>query len=278
MASTHESSLDGIADRYSGTMFKDAPAFQDHVLQQIWETRQYGDGIHTDLEYTEIAPSWAKSAYSMLEERRLICLTEVLKLRAMVTPLHNADQEWFARSREIWLNTGVLNPVERTMLLTSANTKFRLSDYPSRGAEKTPNVGVQLNGTGLPRVVFESGFSQSGESLRNDMIDWLLGGGGAVQAVILVNWKPSQDTMRIRGDLELWTLGRDGMPRRRKQQQIYPRPPGPAGGQTLRLTRKMLFGNDIGPGRSPDDAFLLVLDELRTVAAMVMPRMGYQAA
>ncbi|KAE8332894.1 hypothetical protein BDV39DRAFT_166858 [Aspergillus sergii] len=42
--------------------------------------------------------------------------------------------------------------------------------------DKAPNVGVQLNGTGLLRVVFESGFSQSGESLRNDMLDWLLGG------------------------------------------------------------------------------------------------------
>lgn len=42
---------------------------------------------------------------------------------------------------------------------------------------KSPNVGVQLSGTGLPRVVFKSGFSQSGESLRNDMLDWLLGGG-----------------------------------------------------------------------------------------------------
>ncbi|KAE8306934.1 hypothetical protein BDV41DRAFT_582848 [Aspergillus transmontanensis] len=195
----------------------------------------------------------------------------------MATPLHNADQEWFAQSREIWLNTGVLNPVERNMLLTSANTKFRLTDYPFTGMEKAPNVGVQLSGTGLPRVVFESGFSQSGESLRNDMIDWLLGGGGAAQAVILVNWKPSQDIMRIWGDLELWTLGRDGMPRRREHQQIYSRPLGPAGGQTLSLTRKM-FGNHIRPGRNPSDAFLMVLAELRNVAAMVIHSMGYQAA
>ncbi|OGM49607.1 hypothetical protein ABOM_001658 [Aspergillus bombycis] len=193
----------------------------------------------------------------------------------MATPLHNADQEWFARSREIWLSTGVLNAVERNMLLTSANTKFRLTGYPLTGMEKAPNVGVQLNGTGLPRVVFESGFLQSGESLRDDMLDWFLGGGGAVQAVILVKWRPSQARMHIRGDVELYTLGRDGMPRLQECQRIYPRPPGPAGRQTLRLTRKMFFGNNTGPGRSPNDAFLMELDQLRAVAAMVMPNMGY---
>ncbi|KAE8359567.1 hypothetical protein BDV27DRAFT_168447 [Aspergillus caelatus] len=284
MITRHESCPDGIAGHYSGAMFKDAPAFQDHILQQISERRQHGDGIHTDFMYTDIAPSWAESAYSTLEERRLICfktynpITQVLKLRAMATPLHNADQEWFARSREIWLNTGVLNPVERNMLLASANTKFRLTGYPFRGMEKAPNVGVQLNGTGLPRVVLESAFSQSGESLRNDMLDWLLGGENAVQVVILVNWRASQDTMLIRGDVDLYTLGRDGIPRLQERQQVYPRPPGPPGGQTLRLTRKMFFGNNIGSGRSPNEAFMMELDQLRAVAAMVMPSMGYQAA
>ncbi|KAB8260691.1 hypothetical protein BDV32DRAFT_149125 [Aspergillus pseudonomiae] len=274
MASRHEPSPDGIAGRYFSTMFKDAPTFQHHLLQHISETRQHGDGIHTDLVYTDIAPSWAESAYSALEARRLVCfksynpVTQFLKLRAMATPLHNADQEWFARSREIWLNTGVLNVAERNMLLTSANTRM----------EKAPNVGVQLNGTGLPRVVFESGFSQSGESLRDDMLDWFLGGGGSVQAVILVNWRPSLATMHIRGDVELYALGRDGIPRLQERQQIYPRPSGPAGRQTLRLTRKMFFGNTIGPGRSPNDPFLMELDQLRSVADMIFPNMGYQAA
>ncbi|KAE8378314.1 hypothetical protein BDV26DRAFT_292411 [Aspergillus bertholletiae] len=143
---------------------------------------------------------------------------------------------------------------------------------------KAPNVGVQLNGTGLPRVVFESGFSQSGESLRQDMIDWIYGGDNAVQAVVLINWRVAQATRRISGDVELYGFARNGMPDLKERQQIFPRPSGPASGQTLRLTRQMFFGSNIGPDRSPNDAFFLELDQLRTVAAMVMSDMGYEAA
>ncbi|KAB8217992.1 hypothetical protein BDV33DRAFT_205773 [Aspergillus novoparasiticus] len=113
----------------------------------------------------------------------------------MAILLHNAEQEvvhaFTKYVAEYWCSQS--SGAEYAPNLN----QHKLTCYPFTGMEKAPSVGVQLNGTGLPRVVFESGFPQNGESLWNDMIDWLLGGGGAVQAVILINWKPSQDTMRI---------------------------------------------------------------------------------
>lgn len=47
-----------------------------------------------------------------------------------------------------------------------------------------------------------------------DAREWLVGGNGAVRAVILVNWTTSSTEERqMRGSLELWALNREGMPR-----------------------------------------------------------------
>lgn len=83
---------------------------------------------------------------------------------------------------------------------------------------KAPNLAIQNAGIGWPGVVFECGYSQSLNSLLDDAIHWLVGSPGATRAVILVDWRPSRETMTIRGDVALYTLDRDGMPRLRQNE------------------------------------------------------------
>ncbi|OJJ85651.1 uncharacterized protein ASPGLDRAFT_34425 [Aspergillus glaucus CBS 516.65] len=121
---------------------------------------------------------------------------------------------------------------------------------------KAPDISIQLSTSGLPRVTFECGFPESHDILQDDMIDWLMGGGGAVQAVVLVKWKPCQTTMTVRGDVELYT---------RDTNEVFPVPEGLGERQVLRLNRQMLFGGDVAPGRGEGDVFGLDIQVLRTV-------------
>lgn len=48
--------------------------------------------------------------------------------------------------------------------------------------------------------------------------------------------------------------------------------------QVIRLTREMLFGRNIGPGRDAGDVFDMPLDTLRKEAIRQMERTGYTPA
>ena len=67
-------------------------------------------------------------------------------------------------------------------------------------------------------MVFECGYSQSFDRLLDDATHWLVGSDGETRAVVLVDWRPSQTTMTIRGDVAFYTVGRDGMPRLRQKE------------------------------------------------------------
>lgn len=64
----------------------------------------------------------------------------------------------------------------------------------------------------MPRIVFESGWSESFNELLEDVREWLVGANGAVQAVLLIKWMKSSTTEFVRGLVELWVLGRNEMP------------------------------------------------------------------
>lgn len=102
------------------------------------------------------------------------------------------------------IQIGILSRFPRDTILI-CKAVFRFSNGPWADTMKTPDISIQLSTSGLPRVTFECGFPESHDILQDDMIDWLMGGGGAVQAVVLVKWKPCQTTMTVRGDVELYT-------------------------------------------------------------------------
>lgn len=82
-------------------------------------------------------------------------------------------------------------------------------------------MSIEVMNHPMPRMVFESGWSESFNELLEDVRQWLVGVNGAVQAVILIKWTKSSTTPAVRGLVELWVLGRDGMPRL-QQTEVFP--------------------------------------------------------
>jgi hypothetical protein len=92
---------------------------------------------------------------------------------------------------------------------------FRFPDGPHVGQTKAPNMAIRERTASLPSVVFESGWSESLPKLRDDMRKWITGGNGRVKMVILINWRHDGNN-RVRGEVEVWILARDGTPRLRE--------------------------------------------------------------
>ncbi|GIK07272.1 hypothetical protein Aspvir_002930 [Aspergillus viridinutans] len=128
----------------------------------------------------------------------------------------------------------------------------------------------------MPRIVVESGWSESLYELRENARQWLVGGNGAVKAAIIIKWTPNRATRQVRGLVELYTLDRSGMPRLLQREEIFPVPPGiQPGSQAITVTRRMLFGQVTRPGTSPGDLLPLDIDMLRQEAQIEMAKMGY---
>ena len=82
-------------------------------------------------------------------------------------------------------------------------------------------MSIEVMNHPMPRIVFESGWSETFNELLEDVRQWLVGANGAVQAVILIKWTKSSTTPAVRGLVELWVLGGDGMPRL-QQTEVCP--------------------------------------------------------
>jgi hypothetical protein len=104
---------------------------------------------------------------------------------------------------------------------------------------------------------------------------WLVGGNGAVKAVILLIWHKVGSTNTVTGDLEYYTLDRNGLPVLIQRHVIFPAPPpAQAQTQTSNLTRRILFGSVMAARANPSDAFPLRIDKLRDVARPRLANMG----
>ncbi|KAF4178952.1 hypothetical protein CNMCM8927_002002 [Aspergillus lentulus] len=255
------------------------------LVEKISQARATKDAIYAELVYDNIAPSWMANVGDALERAKgAFCksyntFTLILRVVAMASFLHNVDQVWCHQSEIQWLVSGKLNQNESDMLHTTANTTYEFPDGPFVGIHKAPNVAIIVPNAIMPRIVVESGWNESLNRLREDAGEWLVGGNGAVQAAIIVNWTSNRTTRRVRGVVELYTLDRSGMPRLQQREQIFPVPPGiQPGNQAITLTRWMIFGRSARPGASPGDILPLGIDRLRTIAQIDMAKMGYSPA
>ncbi|RHZ70304.1 hypothetical protein CDV55_105377 [Aspergillus turcosus] len=275
-------SPDSLILRYSGFGFTDEQSFYEHLVEKISEARA-SDAIYAELVYDNVAPSWMANVGDALERAKAgFCksynpFTLILRVVAMPSLLHNADQVWYNRCQTQWLVSGNLTPNEYDMLYATANSEdYTFPDGPMVGVLKSPNVAVDVPNAIMPRIVVESGWSESLDYLQNDAREWLVGGNGRVQAAIIIKWTPSRTTQRVHGLVEVYTLDRNGMPRLQQRVQIFPIPQGTAPGtQAIRLTRRMFFGRSVRPGARPGDVLPLDIDKLRAIAQMEMGRMGY---
>ncbi|KAJ5550827.1 hypothetical protein N7461_005525 [Penicillium sp. DV-2018c] len=120
----------------------------------------------------------------------------------------------------------------------------------------------------------ESGWSESFPRLLDDLNLWLVGGAGAVNAAIILQWQTIPGTNRVGWGLaELYTPDVTGTPVMRQRELVFPAPPQ-SQTQEFRFTRRMLFTSTIFPGRNPDDVITLKLDHLRVVATDGLSLMG----
>jgi hypothetical protein len=95
---------------------------------------------------------------------------------------------------------------------------YEFPDGPFVGIHKAPNVAINVPNAIMPRIVVESRWTESLNRLRQDAGEWLVGGNGAVQAAIIINWTSNRTTRRVRGVVELYTLDRSGMPRLQQRE------------------------------------------------------------
>jgi hypothetical protein len=146
---------------------------------------------------------------------------------------------------------------------------------PYSAAIKEPDLLVQPDNERLPSVVIESGWSESMPRLHDDVNLWLVGGGGKVRAVIILRWQRVSNTNQVRGNLELYTLDRNGMPQQTTDLVIFPSPTPPvAAAQQLILTRKEVFGDHVPAGRNPNDQLPFSINLLRGKARDALQLMG----
>ncbi|KAH2039535.1 hypothetical protein KXV53_005170 [Aspergillus fumigatus] len=282
MATGHDS----LILRYSGLELPDEQSFYKHLVSKNFEVRATKDVFYAELVYDNIAPAWMENVRETLERTRAgFCksyntLTLILRVVAMASLLHNVDQVWCHQCEIQWLVFAQLTQSESDMLHTTANTIYEFPDGQFAGLQKAPNVAINVPNAIMPIIVVESGWSGSLDRLREDADEWLVGGNGAVQAAVIINWTANRTTHRIRGVVELYTLDKSGMPRlQQREKQIFPVPPGiQPGNQTITLTRRMIFGQSARPGADPGDILPLGIDRLRTIAQFGMATMGYSAA
>ncbi|KAH1402463.1 hypothetical protein KXV95_008423 [Aspergillus fumigatus] len=275
MATGHDS----LILRYSGLELPDEQSFYKHLVSKNFEVRATKDVFYAELVYDNIAPAWMENVRETLERTRAgFCksyntLTLILRVVAMASLLHNVDQVWCHQCEIQWLVFAQL-----TQILTPEVYEF--PDGQFAGLQKAPNVAINVPNAIMPIIVVESGWSGSLDRLREDADEWLVGGNGAVQAAVIINWTANRTTRRIRGVVELYTLDKSGMPRlQQREKQIFPVPPGiQPGNQTITLTRRMIFSQSARPGADPGDILPLDIDRLRTIAQIGMEKMGYSPA
>ena len=146
---------------------------------------------------------------------------------------------------------------------------------PYSNARKEPDLLVRPDNQLLPSLVIESGWSESLSRLRQDMNLWLVGGQGQVRATIILKWQLVTNTNTVQGDVELYTLDRNGMPYLQQNLIIFPPPSAAqAAAQQLVLTRREIFGTYVFQGQNPNDQFTFSIDLLRQEATDALTLMN----
>ena len=93
--------------------------------------------------------------------------------------------------------------------------------HPYAGARKEPDFFIRPDKIRLPSFAIESGWSEPRTELLNDVNLWLVGSAGMVKAVLILQWAKVGRTNHVRGDVELYSLGPNGMPICRQKEVLF---------------------------------------------------------
>ena len=92
---------------------------------------------------------------------------------------------------------------------------------PYTGARKEPDFFIRADTTRLPSLFIESGWSESKTEFLNDTNLWLVGGAGAVEFVPILQWTRIGKTNCVSGDVELYSLDRNGIPIFQQREVLF---------------------------------------------------------
>ena len=104
-------------------------------------------------------------------------------------------------------------------------TALSFTNGPYRGVRKEPDALLHTPSQSFPTLVAEVGWSESYNTLLDDMNRLLIGGNRAIKIGILVKWTKHANNS-VSGVLELYRNDRRGIPRRTQTEIIFPMPTG----------------------------------------------------
>ncbi|KAK6835887.1 hypothetical protein RU639_002079 [Aspergillus parasiticus] len=260
----------------------------NHSVQQIFNdiTRNLPQiSGYTEIVYSSLSPDDAELICRSLDahpgvERKSVRLnynshTNILRLKIMPIDLHDVHQRWINRAMMTWAVSGIINDAEADLLWSGVGTTFNNFSGIYQGSIKQPDHFLRVDTNTEPRIVVESGWSESFPHLRSDKDLWMRGN-ASVALVILLKWSALSNN-RIKGTVEIWRRNAGGnlfsttIP-------IFPAPAALPGTELIQFTKWDLFGPALLPGQAPGTILALDIAKLRGFASEVIRCMGMQPA
>ncbi|EGC41924.1 conserved hypothetical protein [Histoplasma capsulatum var. duboisii H88] len=201
-------------------------------------------------------------------------VTRVLTARIMPTRIHDCHHDWLVKELYHMGTEGFLTAAEIDELKIQTGTTFRGFTAPYTHSSKEPDTYLLPDDKPLPTIVVETGWSESWPRLYADKDLWLMGGGGAVQLVMLIKWTKITGN-RIKGDLQVHGRDPAGNVVLLQAESIFPAPAEGSSTQSVSITKRQLFGANTFSCRNPNDIYKLSIPNLRMKATGSIRAMGF---
>ncbi|OOQ81800.1 hypothetical protein PEBR_43229 [Penicillium brasilianum] len=260
---------------FSALEYESESKFLHFVIQEleIWHQKNLSspEPGHTVYQFTHLPISLGELLFTEIDKRFRLRQTWNTNSRTLRVKMpgegHDCVQRWLTKSCSRWVRSGLIDWNEYDNLDAGVGTDIKLPTSPFAKSCKQPDFFLRPKDDELlPTIAVEVGWSQSAPALREDMELLLRGGGGAVDVVILVNWKIRQQGTVVAGTVEAWRLDQNGQPTMTQSEEIFPIP-NPAQTQRLGVTRRELFESILRPGRNPNEILYFDIDLLRSEAS-----------
>ncbi|KAJ9328729.1 hypothetical protein DTO027B5_1354 [Paecilomyces variotii] len=173
----------------------------------------------------------------------------VLRVHIMPTPIHNVYLQWMKNELFRMAMAQFLTFDEFEYLELNVATTFTGFSGAYAGSSKEPDLYLQPDTRGLlPRVIVESGWSESWPHLQSDRTLWF-SGGVDVRYVILLKWTKTSNGS-VTGMIEVFHRNPAGAAILLHHEQLFP-VPTPAVQRDIPITLDELFGPHLSPGHGP---------------------------
>ncbi|KAL5355592.1 hypothetical protein BJX96DRAFT_170819 [Aspergillus floccosus] len=193
----------------------------------------------------------------------------------MPLSLHDIHQRWINTSIAEWRYNGLISRQESQLLWSGVGTTFDQFSGVYKASSKQPDHYLRIDTDPSPRIIIESGWSESFPHLRHDKDLWMLGDPSVV-LVILLRWTAISNG-RIKGCAEVWRRDAVGS-LISNTMSIFPAPSPLPPTETIQFTKGELFGAAMVPGANPNTVLELDVSELRGFGEEVVTKMNMQPA